>query len=183
MRKFITIAVLTALLPSIALQAQKLSVKIIDRQTSETSYTFQVPGYANSTSNGNANCNANSYGNSTDVNCTGSGTTTTRFTAPQSVSFNVTGATFALLLPDGRIAVVNCRSKFAEHFAGPAGNHRSCRMPIVDDIEVEFKGKDAKLIWPVSLDGKKMESETYTILGVLPPRPKPVAASSPATEQ
>jgi hypothetical protein len=40
-------------------------------------------------------------------------------------------------------------------------------MPIVDDLQAEFKGKNAKLIWPVSLDGKKMESETYTILGVL----------------
>lgn len=183
MRKFITIAVLTALSSSIAVQAQKLTVKIIDTHTSETNYTYQVPGYANSTSNGNANCNANSYGSSTDVNCSGSSTTTTRITAPQSVSFNVTGATFALLLPDGRVAVVNCRSKFAERFAGAAGNHRSCRMPIVDEIEVEFKGKDAKLIWPVSLDGKKMESETYTILGVLPPRPKPAAASPPVTAQ
>ena len=40
-------------------------------------------------------------------------------------------------------------------------------MPIVDEIQVEFKGKNAKLFWPVSLDGKKMESETYKILGVL----------------
>ena len=83
-------------------------------------------------------------------------------------SYQVTGATFSLQLPDGRIAVVNCMSKFAEHFAGPAGNHRSCRMPIIDDIQVEFKGSGAKLIWPVSLDGKKFESETYKILAVLP---------------
>jgi hypothetical protein len=40
-------------------------------------------------------------------------------------------------------------------------------MPIVDDIEAEFKGDNAKLIWPVSLDGKKMQSETYKILGIL----------------
>jgi len=26
---------------------------------------------------------------------------------------------------------------------------------------------NAKLIWPVSLDGKKMQSETYKILGIL----------------
>ena len=83
-------------------------------------------------------------------------------------SYNVTGATFSLLLPDGRVAVVNCVSKFAEHFAGPAGNHRSCRMPIVDDIHVDFKGEKAKLVWSVSLDGKKFESETYRILGMLP---------------
>lgn len=82
-------------------------------------------------------------------------------------SFTVHGATLTLELPDGRLAVVNCESKFAEHFAGRVGNRRSCRMPIVENIEVDFHGDNAKLIWPVSLDGKKMQSETYKILGVL----------------
>lgn len=82
-------------------------------------------------------------------------------------SFKVHGATFTLELPDGRLAIVNCESKFAEHFAGRAGNRRSCRMPVADTFQVEFKGENAKLIWPVSLDGKKMQSETYKILGVL----------------
>ena len=148
--------------------AQTLSVKIVQRQTSETGYTYQVAGHASSTSNGSANCNANSYGNSTNVNCAGSGATETSVTAPMVYSYSVRGATFSLLLPDGRVAVVNCVSKFAEHFAGPAGNHRSCSMPIVDDVSVEFKGNKAKIFWPVSLDGKKLESETYTILAVLP---------------
>jgi hypothetical protein len=40
-------------------------------------------------------------------------------------------------------------------------------MPIVDDIQAEFDGGKAKLTWPVSIDGKKMASETYKILGVL----------------
>jgi hypothetical protein len=39
-------------------------------------------------------------------------------------------------------------------------------MPLVDNIQAEFKGNDAKLKWPVSLDGKKLESETYKILAV-----------------
>jgi hypothetical protein len=82
-------------------------------------------------------------------------------------TFKVHGATFTLQLPDGRLAIVNCESKFAEHMAGPAGNRRSCRSPIVDNIQVDFKGSNAKLIWPASLDGKKMESETYKILGIL----------------
>jgi hypothetical protein len=70
--------------------------------------------------------------------------------------------------PDlGHPPVVNCVSKFAEHFAGPVGNHRSCRMPMIDDVNVEFKRKNAKIFWPISLDGKKLESETYTILAVL----------------
>ena len=66
------------------------------------------------------------------------------------------------------MTVVNCESKFAEHFAGRAGNRRSCRMPLVDDIEAEFSGDKAKLKWSVSLDGKTTESETYKILAVLP---------------
>jgi hypothetical protein len=81
-------------------------------------------------------------------------------------TFKVHGATFTLQLPDGRLAIVNCESKFAEHMRGPAGNHRSCRAPVVDNIEADFKGDNAKLIWPVSLDGKKMQTETYKILGI-----------------
>lgn len=82
-------------------------------------------------------------------------------------TFKVHGATFTLQLPDGRLAVVNCESKFAEHMAGRVGNRRSCRAPLVDIIQVDFHGDKAKLIWPVSIDGKKMESETYRILGIL----------------
>ena len=82
-------------------------------------------------------------------------------------SFSVHGAALTLALPDGRLAVVNCDYKFAEHMAGPVGNRRDCRELLVDDIEVDFHGDKAKLIWPVSIDGKKMQSETYRILGVL----------------
>jgi hypothetical protein len=70
-------------------------------------------------------------------------------------SFSVKGATFSLQLEDGRAAVVNCDSKFAERMAGRAGNHRNCRTPLVDEVQVEFSGDDAKLIWPVSIDGKE----------------------------
>jgi hypothetical protein len=82
-------------------------------------------------------------------------------------SFTVNGATFTLLLPDGRLAIVNCESKFAEHMAGPVGNRRSCRTPLIDSIHVDFHGDKAKLFWPVSIDGKKIQSETYKILGIL----------------
>jgi hypothetical protein len=37
----------------------------------------------------------------------------------------------------------------------------------VDSIEADFKGDNAKLVWSVSIDGKKMQTETYKILGVL----------------
>jgi hypothetical protein len=113
--------------------AQKLNVKIVDRQDKEDSYDYAAV-----------------YNN-----------------IAVGKTFKVQGATFTLQLPDGRLAVVNCDSKFAEHMAGHAGNRRSCRAPVVDNIEAEFKGDNAKLIWPVSLDGKKMQSETYKILGIL----------------
>jgi hypothetical protein len=141
----------------------ELKVKIVDRQAHDTNYTYFVPAQFTSRSNSNANC----FGTDATVSCSGPTTTNGTATPAMSGSFNVKGATFSLQLPDGRIAVVNCDSKFAEHFAGRAGNHRDCRVPLIDDIDVEFDGDKAKLKWPVSIDGKKIESETYKILGIL----------------
>lgn len=168
--------------------AQKLDVKIIDRQDNETEYSYVVPGYFSSQSNSNSNANANCYGNDGNVNCNGSATSTTRtngYTMPaRQVTYHVRGATFTLQLPDGRLAVVNCESKFAEHFAGHAGNHRSCRKPLVDNIQVDFHGDKAKLEWIVSLDGKKKQSETYKILAVLDkPKAEPANSSNNAGTQ
>src|SRR6202522_3871984 len=122
-----------ALVCAASASAQKLEVKVIDRQDKEDSYDY-VAVYNNIT---------------------------------MGKTFKVQGTTFTLQLPDGRLAVVNCDSKFAEHMAGHAGNRRSCRAPILDSIETDFKGDNAKLIWPVSLDDKKLQSETYKILGIL----------------
>jgi hypothetical protein len=151
--------------------AQKLDVKVVDRQDHTTGYSYIVPGYSSSTSTSNANCNgdAQSYGSNTNVNvnCNGS-TTTNGYDRPAMAgTFSVRGSTLSLLLPDGRIAVVNCDIKFAEHFAGAAGNHRNCRVPLVDHFQAEFNKDNAKLFWNVSIDGKKLESETYKILAVL----------------
>src|ERR1700733_5638591 len=121
--------------------AQKLSVKILNRQDFETDYTYIVPGHFNSQSSSIVNCN----GSDSSVNCNGSGTTTGSSMPAQQVPFHVRGATFTLLLPDGRAAVVNCESKFKERMAGPRGNRRNCRMPLVDDIKAEFHGDNAKL--------------------------------------
>lgn len=155
-----------ALFCTTSASAQKLDVRVIDRQDNETDYTYVVPSHF--TSQGNTNLNCNSYGDNT--NCSGTTTTTGTSTPAHQVSYHVRGATFTLLLPDGRAAVVNCESKFAEHMAGPAGNHRSCRIPLVENITAEFKGDKAKLVWVVSLDGKKMQSETYKVLAVLDKR-------------
>jgi hypothetical protein len=80
-------------------------------------------------------------------------------------NMNLRGATLTLQLPNGDAAVVNCTSKFQERMAGP-GNVRSCRVPLVNDFEAAFDGDKAKLFWPTSLDGKKIESETYKIIAV-----------------
>lgn len=146
---------------SSAVVAQKLDVKVINRQNSDTSYSAVVPGYSSSTSNGNVNC----YAGSTNVNCSGTSQTNGFSTSPRAVSYSVVGATLSLLLPDGRVAVVNCVSKYKPR--GDYINRRSCRMPLVDNIHADFKGKHAKLEWQVSLDGKKLESETYNIVAVL----------------
>jgi hypothetical protein len=138
-------------LPSLA---QRMKVRIIQRSSSETTYNYVVPGFSNSNASGSLNC----YGSTCYGSTRSSGTSTSGYAG----SYAVSGATFSLALPDGRVAVVNCDSK------GWGRRHRrSCRTPLVNDIEADFKGKDAKLIWPVSLDGRKTESETYKILTVL----------------
>ena len=154
---------------AVSASAQSYKVKIVDRQASETEYTYVVPGQFSSYSSANVNCSGDYT-----VNCNGSSTTSGSVMPARQVSFKVRGATFILQLPDGRAAVVNCQSKFKERFAGPVGNRRSCRMPLVDDVQAEFHGDKAKLIWVVSLDGKKTQSETYNILAILnsPPRAK-----------
>jgi hypothetical protein len=83
----------------------------------------------------------------------------------QAQNMNLRGATLTLVLANGDSAVVNCASKFKERMAGP-GNVRSCRVPLVDQFEATFDGDKAKLFWPTSLDGKKIESETYKIIAV-----------------
>ncbi len=144
-------------------EKQKLDVKVLNRQDNQTDYTYVVPGHFSAQTDTTSNCNDGII----RVSCSSSSTTSGTATPAHEVSYRVRGATFSLLLPDGRIAVVNCESKFAEHMAGVAGNHRDCRVPLVDDIKAEFNGDKAKLFWSVSIDGKKTQSETYKVLAVL----------------
>src|SRR5229473_8538446 len=135
--------------------AQNLAVKIIDRQDHDTDYTYVVPAHWFSNSNTNVSCG----GSDTNVNCNGSTNTTGTITPAHQVSYHVRGATFTLQLPDGRGAIVNCESKYAPK--GDYINRRDCRTPLVENIQAEFHGDKAKLIWVVSIDGKKTQSETY----------------------
>jgi hypothetical protein len=146
---------------------QKFEVKIVNRQTGETGYSYVVPGSARTNGDVNVNCN----GTTNTVNCSGTSTSTTTSVPAQEISYSVTGATFTLQLPDGRLAVVNCESKFNwTDFSKPNQIRRSCKIPLVDIIQAEFDGDKALLKWPVSIDGKKTQSETYKILAVLDKR-------------
>lgn len=149
--------------------AQKVNVTIVNHQDSETDYSYVVSSHFSSQSNTQVNCFTSS--------CNASTATNGYATPAHEVPFHVRGATLTLQLPDGRLAVVNCESKFAERFAGVEGNHRSCRVPLVEDIEADFHGDKAKLEWVVSLDGKKRQSETYKVLAILP-KPTVQAASN-----
>jgi len=142
---------------------QILDVTIVDRKDSASNYTYVVPAYATSTTNANASCNA--FGNS--ANCNGSAYTNTVSTPGYSGSYEVQGTTLALKLPDGRIAIVNCVAKLNWTEWSNPNMYRSCRIPLVTKLQAEFNGDKAKLRWPVSIDGKKIQNETYKILGVL----------------
>jgi hypothetical protein len=139
----------------------ELDVTIIDRHDSATRYTYVVPSFSHATSNTNVNC----FDGVNTVNCSGTTRTSGSSTPARAISYEVRGATLALQLPDGRIAVVNCDSKYA--FKLDYINRRSCRGPLVDQIRAEFDGDNAKLKWSVSLDGKTIASETYKILAVI----------------
>jgi hypothetical protein len=148
-----------AALPSAA--KQRIDVTIIDRLDNATQYTYVVPGFWNANSNAIVNC----AGVGNTVSCDGSTSTTELGTTSHPVSYSVRGATLSLKLPDGRLAVVNCDSKYFSR--GDYVNRRSCRMPLVNRIETEFSGDKARLYWTTGVDGSKMESETYKILAVL----------------
>ena len=140
--------------------ADRIKVTILEQKDSQSQYNGVIPGHTNATSNTNVNCAE--YGS--NVNCNGTTNTHATATPARRVTYGVSGAALSLLLPDGRIAIVNCESKYA--MKGDYVNRRSCRVPLVGDIEAEFKGDKAKLFWPVSIDGKKFASETYKVVAI-----------------
>ncbi|MGA2730577.1 MAG: hypothetical protein ABSE96_22415 [Terracidiphilus sp.] len=141
--------------------AQKLDATVLYRQNSDSDYSALIPGYSNPDSPDCAAdlANAACY-NPTQATATGS--------TPNSISYYVTGTTLSLLLPDGKIAVVNCINKYSSK--GTYILRRNCGMPLVEHVQAEFKGNVAKLEWPVGPDARKVESEKYKILAVLDKR-------------
>ena len=157
-----TVTLLASFLPILA--ADNLNVTIIDRQNHDASYTYFVPGSSTSTAKTDVNC----FGNQSSANCSATTRTSGTNVPAQIGSYEVRGATLSLQLPDGRIAVVNCDSKLNwTDFSRMDQVRRSCKVPLVNKIQAQFEGDKAKLKWPVSIDGKKLESETYKILAVL----------------
>jgi len=154
--------VAAAILPISALAATKLDVTVIDRQDSESGYSYIVPATAMASSTADASCS----GTAANVNCSGSSRTSTTGTPVLVGSYSVRGATLSLRLPDGRVAVVNCESK-ANHTEWTGNAIRSCRIPSTDRLKAEFNGEKAKLTWTVGIDDKKTQSETYRIVAVL----------------
>ncbi|MFZ0746588.1 MAG: hypothetical protein WAM85_19430 [Terracidiphilus sp.] len=141
--------------------AQKLKATVLYRQNSDSDYSALIPGYSNPAS---PDCAAD-LGN---AECYDPPPATETGSTPATVSYNVVGTTLSLLLPDGKVAVVNCLNKYSSR--GTYIVRRNCGMPLVQHVQAEFKGKSAKLEWPVGPDGKKTESETYKIVAVLDKR-------------
>lgn len=140
--------------------AQKLEATVLYRQNSDSDYSALIPGYS-----GTIDCAAD-LGN---AECSDPPLhPTPSSSASGEVSLSVVGTTVSLLLPDGKVAVLNCVNKYS--YRGTAINRRSCAMPLVQHVEAEFKGSSARLEWPVGPDGKKTESETYKVVALLDKR-------------
>jgi hypothetical protein len=134
--------------------AEKMAVKVIAHSIDGKEYTRVVPGFAA----GDGNALANSY------------STSSIYAPARAVQDSLTDIVMTLLLPDGRKIFVGCE----DHSRGLSKRH-NCKNPTTDTLEADFSGDNVKLRWAADIDGKKKDSETFTILKILP------APTSPAT--
>jgi hypothetical protein len=137
--------------------AQKVEATVLYRQNSDTSYSAVIPRPDGSKPEGTVDCAADN----TNEACSDP----SRGVAPGQPSLSVTGTTVSLLLPDGRVAVVNCLNKYS--YKGTAINRRSCGMPMVQQVEADLNGNSARLKWSEGPDSIKSESEKYRIVALL----------------
>jgi hypothetical protein len=154
-RSIFTAAIAFTLTP--AAFAQTLLVRIVERQDTKTELTADTPDQADAKASKSASSEKRTGSSEKGPD-----------KATQTRSYTVTGATLTLQLPDRRLVRVTCESKYALRF--DYINRRSCRTPPADEVTAEFNGDEAKLIWSVSLDNRKTQSETYTILNIGAPR-------------
>jgi len=139
-------------------------VKVLSDVPSSTNYNWSISGGSTTSCYGNT-CSSN-------------------WSNPQSGTSQANGATLKLLLPDGRIAVVECVMKedvgrsFAVAIAAGMNNqtttplYRDCRVPETGDtITAKFKKNSVKLFMrDPSIDGTgRRHNETYQIIGILAP--------------
>jgi len=164
MQKNITRSILTAAIAltiTPAAFAQTLLVHIVERKDTKTELTAEIPDQADSKASKSSTGEKKAAGSGGNDKSPAKADKET-----QTRSYSVTGATLTLQLPDRRLVRVACESKYALRF--DYINRRSCRTPPADEVTAEFNGNEAKLIWSVSLDNRKTQSETYTILNIMP---------------
>jgi hypothetical protein len=139
--------------------AQKLEATVLYRQDSDVNYFAVIPGYTS------AAIVENDPTCALDPDPAECAPTHNQILSAQGeVSYNVVGTTLSLLLPDGRVALVNCVSKYS--IKGNYLNRRNCMMPLVEHVQADISGKTARLKWPVGTEGKN-ESETYKVVALL----------------
>jgi len=143
-----------------SVNAQKLDATILYRQASDSNYFALIPGYTTTPVEGGTDCSLEPLSEA----CAAPSRNNGAIAAPGQVSYNLVGTTLSLLLPDGRVALVNCVNKYS--VKGNYISRRVCDMPLVEHVEAELNGKNAKLKWPVGIDGK-FAAETYRVVAIL----------------
>jgi hypothetical protein len=132
--------------------SQKMHVKVLTHTVDGQTVTRTVPGI------GLSNVNASS----------GAASGSSIYLPAHTQELTLAHIQMLLLLPDGRRVGVYCN----DH---PVGLEKSrihaCKNPEVDEFDADFSGANVKLTWGVGLDGKKKESETYTVGKVFPAEP------------
>ena len=172
MSKFPRLAILPAVL-SMAFSvssafAQKVDASVLYRQDSDVAYHAIIPGYTGPNADVTGACTLDPD----PANCPDESASQ----ANGKANYTVIGTTLSLLLPDGRVAVVNCVNRYSAK--GTYINRRSCGMPMVEHVEAEFTGETAKLKWAVGTEGKKTESETYRVIAMLDKRTETARVST-----
>jgi hypothetical protein len=140
--------------------AQKLQVSVLNRQDSDLNYFAVIPGHSSATVDNSQSCALDPD----PAECSPAKGGNALLSSQGQVTYNVVGTTLSLLLPDGRVALVNCINRYSPK--GTYINRHSCGMPLVERVQAEFSGKTAKLKWPVGGEGK-VESETYKLVALL----------------
>lgn len=145
---------------AVSTSAQKVEASVLYRQDSDNQYIAVVPGYSGPASDITGACLLDpDPANCPSVNATSEN---------GNPNYMLVGTTLSLLLPDGRVALVNCQNRYSSK--GNGINRRSCGMPMVPRVEADITGQVAKLTWAVGTDGKKMETETYKVIATFDKR-------------